>query len=382
MSRSSPTQFTIWGHSYCRSTAATYLALKDIYPAEIDVVICGAADPGLRLHAGFRSDEFPQESFLAVAPSMEDALRILTERARGIHMFCAYHGNPLYKRLLDTALALNVEYVIASEAPENMEKNVFGRVAKEAFIRTYLRYKVEKYIKGSRFIVSFSGDSTDRLRQVGWPLSKIEKFGYYPPPLISARPEMVLPQRPAPCRPGPLIFLLSGTHCRHKSPATLVDAAEHLVRWGLGDQFRCIVTGAGLQTRQMENKSSALYLPIEFRGFVQLNELITLYRTSDLFVATGTNEPWGIRVNDAMQLGCPSIVSSGMGAAALVKEDQNGWIYRSSSSLELAKRMRELIENRLKVQSAQDYLRVNDEISPEFQAGRLAAILKRRLRFV
>ena len=377
--KTSSTPLTVWAHSYCRSTLATYLALADQYPCSVEIVVCGKADPALRVRTGFQSREFDEAYFKRVGPTVTEALDMLASRREHVHMFCAYHGSAFFEALLRKAIVLGLPYFIASEAPQNMEQPLLRRMLKELYIRTVLRFRVRRTIRESQFIVCYSGYAPNRLRQVGWPQSKIEEFGYYPPSLLEARPELSIPKRRNALRDDPMHFLLSGTHCRHKSPMTLIEAVEILERRGLAGRFKCTVTGVGFQTLRMEERSLELELPILFRGLVDLEELIALYATVDVFVATGVNEPWGIRVNDALQLGCPALVSAGMGAVTLVQDSGLGWSYPPGSSEALANTMQDLIEHPAKVKITQERLRQDESISPTAQAQRLAKIIQRRL---
>ena len=36
---------TIWAHTLCRSTLATYLALARDYGTDVEIIICGNANP-------------------------------------------------------------------------------------------------------------------------------------------------------------------------------------------------------------------------------------------------------------------------------------------------------------------------------------------------
>lgn len=370
---------TIWAHSFCRSTLATYLSLASLYQNSVEIVMCGKSDPELRVKAGFKSAEFSEAKFVAVEPTICEAVSLLKARTGRLHMFTAYHGSNVFHALLKEAVVSGLSYFIAAEAPQNMEATPLRRVAKEVFIPTILRWQVSSSIAHSQLFVCYSGEAPGRLRQVGWPDRKIEAFGYYPPSLHAARPDLVMPERPDATQNVPLHFLATGTHCPHKSPQTLVDAAEILNDEGLGDRFRCTISGSGVQTAAMKKKVTNKHLPVDFPGFVSLEELMTLYRCADVFVATGVNEPWGIRVNDAIQLGCPTIISTGMGAHTDVTKYRFGWVYPKGSAQELAKVMRQLIEGRQALQQVNRYLVGNESFSPLTQAKRLLEIIEGRL---
>lgn len=370
---------TIWAYSFCRSTLATYLSLAAIYPGNVEIVVCGKVDPENRARSGFRSQEFSDADFAAINPSIDEAVALLKARSQRIHMFTGYHGSAVFEALLKEATATHMAYFIAAEAPHNMERTYLRSIAKKIYIPTVLRRRVARFIKQSLFFVCYSGNSSKRLKEIGWPEERVEEFGYYPPSLQSARPNLTLPKRSNAQHGGPIHFLATSTHCRHKSPKTLIDAVEILVNKGYGDQFRCTVAGSGLQTDAMTDQVAKLGLPVTFPGFVSLEELITLYRTADIFVGTGVEEPWGIRINDAIQLGCPSIVSSGMGAWVAVEKFHLGWVYRAGSASDLAGLMCRLIENRSEIQSVNQRLQEDYSLAPHIQARQLLNIIKRRL---
>jgi len=371
----------IWAHSFCRSTLATYLEVRRQYPGEVRIVVCGRPDPELRAKAGFRTSEFDLSDFEAFNPSPTKACEMLKAWPGAIHMFCAYHGSPIFETLLETAIELGLSYFVAAEAPQNMEQNPARRVMKAAYIPTLLRYKVRHYIAGSRFLLCYSGTAMDRLAQVGWPEDKVEPFGYYPPSIMSAVPELTQ-NALAPAKTGlddgRVRFLLTGVHDMHKSPRTLVEAASLLVMEGLGARFHCTIAGAGRQTDTMKAHAAAGGLPVTFAGFVPLVALVNLHRNADVFVGTGLSEPWGIRINDAMHLGCPAIVSDGMGAVALVKDSGAGWIYRAGSSRDLAAKMKALIEKPADINAARQALANSLAFNPATKASELVSILARR----
>lgn len=370
---------TIWAHTLCRSTLATYLALAQNYGEDVEIAICGKASPEHRKKAGFDATEFPGADFVALEPSIGEALTLLRARPDRLHMFAAYHGTPLAEALLAEAVDMGAKYFIAAEAPQNMQKDPLRRVVKELWIPTLLRWRVRRSVANSLFFVCYSGEAAGRLHQVGWPKSKIEPFGYYPPSLASARPDLDLPERPDATRNGPLRFLATGIHDDHKSPVTLVKAVAILKADGLGDRFRCTIAGDGKQSGRMRQMAEEESLPVDFPGFVSLEELIRLNREADVFVGTGVDEPWGIRINDAIQLGCPTICSKGMGAYTDVLRYNAGWVYESGSPKDLARVMRSLIEDRVAVQQVNTHLSASAEFSSESQARRLLQIIRSRV---
>ena len=121
MSKTTLPPITIWAHSFCRSTLATYQAFGAIYPFGCEIVMCGQVNPELRARAGFVSEEFAEMNFVAVEPSINEAIALLEARSERLHMFTAYHGSDLFRALLDYATAGKMNFFVAAEAPQNME---------------------------------------------------------------------------------------------------------------------------------------------------------------------------------------------------------------------------------------------------------------------
>ena len=80
-------------------------------------------------------------------------------------------------------------------------------------------------------------------------------------------------------------------------------------------QIRDLITELGLRGR--------VHLP----GFIQYQELPNYYARASVFVHASTSEQWGLVVNEAMASGLPIIVSRHCGAACLVQNGVNGFVF-------------------------------------------------------
>lgn len=83
-------------------------------------------------------------------------------------------------------------------------------------------------------------------------------------------------------------------------------------------------------------------LPVRFLGRVPMGELIELYESCSVFVAPGRQEPWGIRVNDALNAGAISVVSRGMGVVKLIEDHGVGLSFAPGDATHLAWQLRRL----------------------------------------
>jgi len=66
---------------------------------------------------------------------------------------------------------------------------------------------------------------------------------------------------------------------------------------------------------------------IRFVGFRNQTEMPAVYALSDVFVLPSIFEPWGLVINEAMNLGCPLIVSDQVGSAPDLVRADNGWVF-------------------------------------------------------
>ena len=86
-------------------------------------------------------------------------------------------------------------------------------------------------------------------------------------------------------------------------------------------------------------------LNVKLVGFADYSELLSLYRGCSAYIASGREEPWGMRINDALNCGAPLIVSSGMGGVKLVRDYGCGVEYDGRSSRSLAHAIECLMKN-------------------------------------
>lgn len=68
---------------------------------------------------------------------------------------------------------------------------------------------------------------------------------------------------------------------------------------------------------------------IYFRGFVNQSDMPAAYAIADVFVLPSNYEPWGLAVNEAMNLACPVIVSEAVSCAVDLVGPDNGWVFPS-----------------------------------------------------
>lgn len=120
------------------------------------------------------------------------------------------------------------------------------------------------------------------------------------------------------------------------APAPGVDPPAYLLIVGDGEER------ANLEARVRASGLSS----IRFLGFRNQTELPRTYDLCDVFVLPSIHEPWGLIVNEVMNVGRPVIVTDQVGCQPdLVHDGVNGFVYPAFDVDALSQSLRHLIED-------------------------------------
>jgi glycosyltransferase involved in cell wall biosynthesis len=140
------------------------------------------------------------------------------------------------------------------------------------------------------------------------------------------------------------IVLYAAKFQRHKRPNDLVQACQRLV--GEGVSFHLLMVGSGemeTELKEMVGDDDRRHW-LHFPGFINQSQLPRVYGATDVFVLPSEEEPWGLVVNEAMCAGLPIIATSAVGSARdLVRQGENGAIYRAGSVEDLAAALKPML---------------------------------------
>lgn len=171
-------------------------------------------------------------------------------------------------------------------------------------------------------------------------------------------------------------FLFTGRLIWHKAPVLLAEAyAEY--RAQVEDPWELVIAGDGPERVHFQDKPG-----IDWRGFVQPEDLVDLMHSSSAFILPSHLEWYGVVVHEATVAGLPIITSDGVGAVPhLVQDGFNGWAVAAGDKDELVQamvRMSSMPAERLK--SMSDGSRaLGSRISPTIWALNLHEQLERRV---
>jgi glycosyltransferase involved in cell wall biosynthesis len=301
---------------------------------------------------------------------LEQSFLLLEKYNKYYHVFCGV-TYPKMDKLIHQAIKMNLIFCNMSESYCNFDYSI-KRPLKILYHKVILPFLHKKVAVHSKGIFCLSGSSMKELKKMehcGWGKSQIIPFGYYTEEKkydnskneICAKVQIICP----------------GLLERYKGVHILLKAIRILSQKNI-TQFHCHITGLGSQQSRLKRIASKFNVEeyVTFHGVIEYDKYDELYKTIDLLIAPGIIEPWGIRVNEAIQRGIAVIVSDGLGASELVNTE-GGRIFKSKDYLQLSNYMSEYILDRELLKNAKNYNIVSrSKIRPSVIATQLQFYLK------
>ena len=141
------------------------------------------------------------------------------------------------------------------------------------------------------------------------------------------------------------IFLYVGQIIPRKGLKNLLAACMLLKQKGY-DNYTLMVVGDGEQRSELETFvcESGLEQQIHWVGKVSYRFLGAYFQFADVFVFPTYDDIWGMVLTEAMAFGKPVICSTGAGAAEMVQEAENGFLYAPEAIEALAEKMRQFLD--------------------------------------
>ena len=131
-----------------------------------------------------------------------------------------------------------------------------------------------------------------------------------------------------------------------KHPEIAIFLAKNLKAQNYNFKLKMLGTGYLEEEMKRRIKEFKLEDVVEIVGQVPSDKVKDYYEKANIFIGTSdSNEGWGAVVNEAMNAGCVIIANKKMGSVPfLIKDKENGIIYRSYQELEDAAKL--VIDNK------------------------------------
>ena len=142
------------------------------------------------------------------------------------------------------------------------------------------------------------------------------------------------------------IFLFVGSVTPRKGLDFLLQACAILERQKV-DNYTLLVIGDGPQREELEGfcRSANLTERVKWLGKIDYGQLGTFFRAASVFVLPTLEDTWGVVVSEAMVIGKAILCSKWAGAAEIVVEGENGYIFDPYNPENLAEIMSRFISN-------------------------------------
>lgn len=141
-----------------------------------------------------------------------------------------------------------------------------------------------------------------------------------------------------------IVALFVGKLSARKRPGDILDALAHLAdRAGGGEggarQIVALFAGNGELAAQLQARAEAEHLNARFAGFVNVDQLPSLYAAADIVVHPSQADPHPLICSEAACMGLPMVISDRVGAVGptdIARPDQNTIVYPCGDAAALA----------------------------------------------
>lgn len=142
------------------------------------------------------------------------------------------------------------------------------------------------------------------------------------------------------------IFLSVGQIIPRKGLKNLISACKILQQQGY-ENYTLAIVGDGEQQPELAAlvKEAGLEKQVLWMGKIPYRCLGAYFQLADVFILPTYDDIWGMVVPEAMAFGKAVICSTGAGAAEMVAEDVNGFVYAPDDVERLAGYMQQFLDN-------------------------------------
>jgi glycosyltransferase involved in cell wall biosynthesis len=226
------------------------------------------------------------------------------------------------KKFFFAILLLNLfraSFFIYSEAPiPSKERSVFKKIMLNFIIKPIskrLIYKAKGFFAVSIFAENY-------FKSLGIKPEKIYRFGYF-------RNVEKLDIIKTESNVNQLIYV--GQLIERKGIFTLLEAIEKLVK--KTQNFHLTIIGTGILEVQIKHYIQTHHLEnfVTIQGVVDSENIAQYIQKADLLILPSVFDGWGIVVNEAFQSHIPVLVSDQCGAKELIKNEENGLIFKAQN---------------------------------------------------
>lgn len=298
-----------------------FRALVELGGIDLEVIFAGSI-PAARVELGWQNDlaGYPHH-FLNSKFKIIHAMYLAWKRRKRIHVVGGLWGEKAFAAALIILAVTRSRFAVYSEAPmPDAPRSIFKRGLRAVFGRLI--------ISRTAGVFPISRFGSDFFKALGVRDGLVYPFGYF---RRTASEDLE-------CSRGAgekIEVVYVGQLIQRKGLDLLLDAIAPLLRqsWRLS----LSIVGTGEEASNLRKQAVALGINdrVNFEGSLQANAIPSKLRKAHLAVLPSRWDGWGLVANEALSAGVPVIVSDRCGAADLIQNGRNGYVFRSEDVVDL-----------------------------------------------
>lgn len=359
-----PLQVTVWMNYPSFYQGDMFRALIASGQVDLEVVYAKSLTPD-RLQLGWHDDlkGYPHRFINKRAPKL-DAIRIAWAQRHRIHIINGIWAEPSFAAALLTLALAGSKYALYSEAPDPTVARSAGKRMLQGRVGRALAVK-------AMGVLPVSSLGFDFFRRLGVPEPAIFPFGYF-------RSRARWTDRSGYFKDETKVeMVFAGQIIERKGLDILLDALGPVFDEYPSLTLSVIGDGDMLPRLRRLVQERLLTERVTFEGVIPPERIPARLAVADLVVLPSRWDGWGVVVNEALSVGIPAVVSDRCGAADLIENGKNGYVFRSEDAGALRAALRRFLNSKwewsgFRTRSAE----VGDRISVEAVAPYLVDCLR------
>jgi glycosyltransferase involved in cell wall biosynthesis len=296
--------------------ADLFRALSKIAGVELKVIFESRV-PEDRARLGWHDDldGFDYE-FLDDRHPIIDAIRKARKYKGHVHIVNGLWAGRVMEAALASLFTLGSRYFIYSEAPD-------PRTTIPLYKKKLLTILGKQILKKAEGVLPISHFAVEYFKSYGVENLRICPFGYFRSLPDSFKDATIKPMKDS------IDAIFVGQLVHRKGVDILLSAIEPL--FASRKNLYLHLVGSGELEQECRNwvAQRNLSSQIIFEGVIDSTSILDRLAKSDLLVLPSRWDGWGVVVNEALMVGVPVIVSDMCGAADLIKNGVNGYVFKS-----------------------------------------------------
>ena len=250
-------------------------------------------------------------------------------------------------------------------------------------ISRYLKFPIHScrsliYKKG--FILCSGAFVAKDFMLSGFPIQRCFRWGYFTEFREYNSIERLITSKDGESVSGCISILWAGRFLQWKHPDAAICLAKRLRKDGIPFKLRMIGTGVLERRIKKQIEDDGLGDYVQLIGKMPPNDVRNYMEVSDIFIFTSDRfEGWGAVLNESMNSACAVVASDMIGSVPyLIKDGENGLIYKNGNNKILYQKVRSLIDNSEKRHKLQKsaYFTMRDEWSPKRAANNFVKLVE------